>query len=150
MLFRSFLTLVLVSSGMARKSHHGLICSFFFFANMPTRRFHSPCWSSRQSNASRENMIQSFIVLLQRILSLQGLASQEVKRDKASETAVLLSWNSAGSNHPEGTASSILLADWEQKGKIHILEFTPPSQERAETCTLEPPAGERVNSTSQR
>lgn len=94
-------------------------------------------------------MIQSFIMLLQRICSLQGLASQEVKWDKASETACCFPGTLQAPTAQKGLPAPSCSQPESKKGKIHILEFTPPSQERAETCTPEPPAGESVNSTLQ-
>lgn len=50
-------------------------------------------------------------------LPAKGLGNQEVKQDKASQTVLLLPWNSAGSNHPEGTAKLHPTQTESKKGK---------------------------------
>lgn len=102
---------------MAQKSHRGLICSFWCkhgktllsltILELQAEQYQQGKHDPELHHAAPE------VTLSARSGNSGGEAGQR-------ETALLLSWNSAGSNHPEGTASSILLAAWEQKGEKYI------------------------------
>lgn len=94
---------------MAQKSDHGLICSFcckHADTSLSLTMLELQAEQCQQGKHDPE---------LHRAAPEDTLSARSGKSEgeagQTSETALLLSWNSAGSNHPEGTASSILLAD---------------------------------------